>query len=327
MMNVDAIVNAARPNLKMGSGLCGAIFRAAGVDRLQAVCDSLAPIQAGEAVITNGFDLSAKYIVHTAVPTHRENKENMYALLHLCYKNSLDMALQHGCKSIAISIISNGVFGCPKSEALTVATKTISDWLNENEMDVSLVIPDKKSFVLSKSLLHEVKSFINSNLNNKQGVQAIKGGSLVKREGRHLEKHARTKKLYSDMSPADMSASLGSLIGNLDEPFSEALLRFIDAKGKTDAEVYKRANIDRRLFSKIRTGGGYMPSKKTVIALAVALELTMNETRALLERAGFALSRSVMFDVIIECFISHGWYDIYEINNVLFEYDQPLLGG
>jgi transcriptional regulator with XRE-family HTH domain len=133
--------------------------------------------------------------------------------------------------------------------------------------------------------------------------------------------------MYSNMRPADISASLSGLISNLDEPFSGALLRFIDAKGKTDAEVYKRANIDRRLFSKIRTGNGYMPSKKTIVALAVALELSLPETLALLERAGYTLSRSVMFDVIIECFISHGWYDIFEINNVLFEYDQPLLGG
>jgi hypothetical protein len=128
-------------------------------------------------------------------------------------------------------------------------------------------------------------------------------------------------------SVAGAPQSLDDLVGNLNEPFTETLFRLIDATGKSDAEVYKAANIDRRLFSKIRSNLHYAPSKPTVLALAVALELSLAQTEDLLGRAGFALSHSRKFDVIVEFFISSGKYDIFEINNVLFAYDQPLLGG
>ncbi|MCL1984867.1 MAG: macro domain-containing protein, partial [Betaproteobacteria bacterium] len=137
-MRVDAIVNSGNKNLRIGGGVCGAIFKAAGAENLQAACDTLDPIQTSEAVITGGFSLPAKYIIHTAGPVYHDGKQGEEALLRACYTNALDLAQKRGCSSIAFPLISSGVFGYPKEEALAVATSAIADWLLNNDMDVSL---------------------------------------------------------------------------------------------------------------------------------------------------------------------------------------------
>jgi len=382
---VDAIVNATNVNLKSGGGVSGAIFIAAGSDRLQKACRRLAPIQTGEAVITKGFKLPAKYVIHTAGPVYRDGKQDEALLLRACYTNSLRLANRYGCKSIAFPLLSSGSFGYPKDEALTVATNAIRDWLLTHDMNVSLVVYDKTAFVLSQALYGEVKAFIadryiadrdnrfsrgrdpwrDTTVTQKADLfsdydtecticASLDVSSRLEEEApttrdphdsrrvkaridetdrfedteRHSTVQAAYQRSYRSKRrlPAPRFPQF-KFTEHLDEPFSTTLLRLIDAKGKTDVDVYKRANIDRKLFSKIRTGKGYVPSKKTAVALAVALELSLAETRLLLERAGFALSPSMLFDVIIVHFISRNKYDIFEINNVLFEYDQPLLGG
>ena len=325
-MKVDAIVNAANTELQIGGGVCGAIFRAAGAERLQAACDELAPIKTGEAVITPGFDLPSKFVIHTAGPVYRkQNPEESERLLRSAYTESLRVAVENGCESIAFPLISSGIYGYPKDEALQVATSAIRDFLTEHDIDVHLALFDKSAFVISRELLGDIESYIDEHY--------VETREIKRRMRRDAEPQAMPEddRCLFSMKEIDASISitdpLEALIGNLDEPFSEMLLRLIDAKGMTDVEVYKRANLDRRLFSKIRSNKGYMPSKRTAIALAVALELSPDETNALLERAGYALSRAVKFDVIVEYFIVNGKYDIFEINKVLFEYDQSLLGG
>lgn len=320
-MQVDAIVNAANTDLIMGGGVCGAIFKAAGADALQAACDKAAPIKTGGAAITSGFDLPAKYVIHAAGPVyHQWNVEQNEQLLRSAYIESLNLALQNKCESIAFPLISSGIYGYPKREALQVATSAIKDFLIQHDMNVFLVIFDKQAFAVSEELLGEVESYIDENY--------VETHFAHRRDLLDVEKIAMREAMvpsYAAM-PMDASKGLDDLIIDLDEPFNITLLRLIDAKGKTDVEVYKRANIDRKLFSKIRTGKGYVPSKRTALALAIALELSLEETDDLLERAGYALSHSQKFDVIIEYFIINGKYDIFEINEVLFKYDQPLLG-
>ncbi len=322
-MKVDAIVNAANTALQMGGGVCGAIFYAAGASELQHACDKLSPIQTGEAVITPGFKLPARYVIHTAGPVYRDGNNGEAVQLRACYLNSLKRALENHCGSIAFPLISSGIYGYPKTEALRVASEAIQDFLSDHDIDVYLAVFDKAAFEVSEKLLGEVEAYIDQHYVEERW-ESRRDRKLLEAE-RHAM-NAPAPKMHDEAMPAPFGG-LDAMIGKLDESFSKTLLRLIDAKGREDVEVYKRANLDRKLFSKIKTDKGYTPSKRTAVALAIALELSLDETDDLLERAGYALSHSQKFDVIVEYFIVRRNYDIYEINEVLFKYDQPTLGG
>lgn len=310
-MDVDVIVNAANPQLKRGGGVCGAIFEAAGSYELQKVCDDIGECQTGQAVITDGFKLAAKYIIHTAGPVWSGGNNGEARLLKESYKNSLDLAAKHQCESIAFPLISTGIYGYPKEEALQIAISTISEFLLKTEMHVYIVVFDRKAFGISQKLFNSIHEYIDENY--------VDDAELV------FQRRVESFKLNN--SEVLQSQSLIEMVNNLEETFSERLLRLIDEKGRTDVETYKRANIDRRLFSKIRNEKGYTPKKKTVIAFAIALELDVEETNELLSSAGYTLTRSSKFDVIVEYFINDKSYNIHEINEALFSFDQPLLGA
>ena len=328
-MKVDAIVNAANTELRMGGGVCGAIFQAAGPRQLQDACDKLSPIKTGGAAITPGFRLPAKYVIHAAGPVYsRQNAEQSRALLRSAYIESLKLAESNSCESIAFPLISSGIYGYPKDEALEVARQSIGEFLQDHDMEVYLTVFDKSAFSISKTPLGRVESYIDQHY--------VDARQADRRHLLQVEKDALNNiqpqpfsmgAMLAPMAAPKAAPDLDSLMKNLDEPFSDTLLKLIDQKGRTDVEVYKRANLDRKLFSKIRTGKGYTPRKPTILALAIALELTLDETDDLLERAGYALSHASKFDVIVEYFIVNGQYNIFEINEVLFAYDQPLLGS
>lgn len=288
-IKVDAIVNAANTTLQMGGGVCGAIFKAAGASELQVACYKLAPIQTGEAVITPGYRLPAKYIIHAAGPVYSDGKHGEEGLLRSCYTNSLKRAVENSCESIAFPLISSGIYGYPKAEALRVATTAIQDFLADHDIEVLLVLFDKAAFNVSKELLGEVKAFIDENYVDDY-IDTRRQNKFLQVELDAIKTAANAPKsiFFEELK----TGGLEDLVGDLDEPFAQTLFRLIDAKGKTDVEVYKRVNLDRKLFSKIRSNNGYMRSKRTAIALAVALELSHDETYDLLERTGYALSRS-----------------------------------
>lgn len=303
-MDVDAIVNATNPQLKRGGGVCGAIFEAAGSYELQKACNDIGECPTGQAVITDGFKLAAKYIIHTAGPVWSGGNNGEASLLKESYKNSLELAAKHQCESIAFPLISTGIYGYPKEKALQIAIMTISEFLLTTEMYVYIVVFDRKAFGISQKLFTSIHEYIDENY--------VDEAELV------FQRRVESFELQNQ--------SLIEMVNNLEETFSERLLRLIDEKGRTDVETYKRANIDRRLFSKIRNEAGYTPKKKTVIAFAIALELDLEETNELLSSAGYTLTRSSKFDVIVEYFINAKSYNIHEINEALFSFDQPLLG-
>ncbi|MEQ2525104.1 macro domain-containing protein [Robertmurraya yapensis] len=311
-MQVDAIVNAANTQLKMGGGVCGAIFQAAGREKLQKACDAIGHCPVGDAVITEGFKLPAKYIIHTSGPVWNGGTQHEADLLKASYINSLELAKKNECESVAFPLISTGIYGYPKEDALQIAVSTISQFLMSSDMKVYLVVFDKKSFGLSKQLFASINEYIDENYVEELEI--------------HFHR-LREEQIVFNEAPSESKYSLVDIMEDLEETFSQRLLRLIDEKNMTDVETYKRANIDRRLFSKIRSDDDYMPKKKTVIAFAIALELDVSETNDLLSTAGYTLSRSSKFDVIIEYFIKERSYNIHQINEALFSFDQPLLGA
>jgi O-acetyl-ADP-ribose deacetylase (regulator of RNase III)/transcriptional regulator with XRE-family HTH domain len=317
-MKVDAVVNAANTALRMGGGVCGAIFSAAGAKELQAECDKIGGCEVGEAVITKGYNLPAKYIIHTVGPIWQGGHANEAQLLHNCYINSLNLALKHKCESIAFPLISSGIFGYPKDQALHVAISAISEFLLNNEANVYLVLFDKNAVTLSEKLFTAITEYIDDHYVDER---------LLKERHRGIEYVAGRAVIRQDEVLYSPSRSLEDVLGQLDETFSEMLLRLIDEKGLTDVETYKRANIDRKLFSKIRSNKDYHPSKATALALAIALKLNLDETLDLLSKAGYTLSPSSKFDVIIQYFIEEGNYNIFEINEALFYFEQATLGS
>ena len=316
----DAVVNAANSTLLGGGGVDGAIHRAAGKGLLLE-CMKLGGCKTGQAKITKGYNLPCKYVIHTVGPKWKGGKSGERELLESCYRESLKLAFDNKCEIVAFPLISSGVYGYPKEEALQVAVNEIGKFLLGHDMLVYIVVFDKDCFRVSKKLIADITEYIDEYY-----VETHYVGRSTTLLTYPLAKESAALS-DTEMPKAAAAFSLDDAVNMLDESFSQMLLRKIDEKGLSDADVYKKANVDRRLFSKIRSDVNYKTSKPTAIAFAIALELSLDETKDFLMKAGFALSHSNKFDVIIEYFIKNGNYNIFEINEALFEFDQQLLGA
>ena len=355
-MKVDAIVNATNNLLSGDGGVDGSIHRAAG-PKLMEKCTALGGCKTGEAKITKGYDLPCKYIIHTVGPVWQGGEHGERETLVSCYRKSLELAKRHGCKTVAFPLISAGIYGYPKEQALRVAADTISAFLAENEMKVYIAVFDKTAFNIGSKLFSDIAEYIDDNYVDMFADARRDRQERAKRLApKHYERNTYNPDESADMPlpaqgsdygdaavcgaavcnyalpPQDAQAksaepNLGEMLKELDAGFSETLLKLIDRTGKKDSEIYKKANVDRKLFSKIRNNPDYKPSKTTALAFAIARELDIDETKDLISRAGFALTHSSKFDVIIEYFIKRRQYNIFMINEALFAFDQSLLGA
>ena len=419
----DAIVNTANPKPVYAGGTDAAVYAAAGAEALLKERLKIGDIAVGHAAVTPAFALNAKYIIHTVGPEWTGGDNGEKEAVKSCYESSLKLAKELGCESIAFPLIATGVYGFPKDEALKIAVSVFSEYLLQEDMEITLVVFDRESFVLSDKVFSDVDEYIDDNyvcealedeyeadrrekdapsvrqdimeapkaafmasedsskgrINNLFGVLGRLGRkkesfpwsdadvSYLSEDAAECEVAAEP--LAEDKAPSALkeaecspapvadriresaarqkspseaycgnampestvgklgkARSLDDLMANVSETWQQSLFRLIDEKGYTDTEVYKRANVDRKLFSKIRSNADYQPKKITAVAFALALNLNLDETKDLIGRAGYALSPSSRFDLIIEYFIENGVYDTYTINLALFEHDQPLIG-
>ena len=319
-MRVDAIVNAANKSLLGGGGVDGCIHRAAGPELLEE-CKLLNGCEIGSAKVTKGYHLPCMYVIHAVGPRWIDGNHHEKELLESCYTTSLRLAKEYGCNSIAFPLISSGIYRYPKDQALRIAVEQIRKFLLDNEMLVYLVVFDRKAYEISDKLYSDIATYIDDRYVDEYSDSL----SLQRVRFREFE-NTCLKEESAPLSSANQK-SITDWLEDIDESFSEMLLRKIDESSMSDAECYKKANIDRKLFSKIRSDKLYKPSKPTVIAFALALELSLEEMQDMLAKAGFALSHSSKFDLIIEYFVKQGNYNVFEINEALFAFDQSLIGG
>lgn len=319
-MRVDAIVNAANSSLLGGGGVDGCIHRAAGPELLQA-CKNLHGCETGQAKITAGYRLPCKYVIHAVGPRWQGGTQGEEEKLRSCYLESLKLATEYRCESVAFPLISAGIYGYPKAEALRVAVDTIAAFLETAELTVYLVIFDRASYEIGAERFSEIAVYIDERYVDEHT------DSAAQRFRRERLFEAKCSEMSLCETKAVSEPSLEETLQRLGESFSEMLLRKIDESGMTDAQCYKKANIDRKLFSKIRSDKRYQPSKTTAIAFALALELPLSELEELLEKAGFALSPASKFDLIVAYFVARGKYNVFEINEALFAFDENPIGA
>ena len=359
-IKADAIVNTANPEPVYMAGTDSAIYVAAGAEKLLEERKKIGRIAEGEVAVTPAFNLDAKYIFHTVGPVWQGGSSGEKETVKNCYLNCLNKAVGLGIESIAFPLIATGVYGFPKAEALQIATSVFSSFLAENDLEITLVVFDNESFELTGKIFAGVNQFIDENYveektEEEYGAAVAEacedaeitedaGPSDYKKERRKFHQNMLRLGAFRDVPPPAAASvayeakataasacggsqrSLDDVVKNISETWSESLLRMITEKGYSDVEVYRRANVDRKLFSKIRSNKDYKPKKSTAVAFALALKLNLDETKDFIGRAGYAFSPSSKFDLIVEYFIENEVYEFMTINMALFEHNEPLLG-
>ena len=345
-MHVDAIVNTANPMPGYGSGIDTAVYEAAGVNKLLEKRQEIGVIERGCSAITDGFNLPARYIIHTVGTLWHGGNEGEEDVIRSCYRSVFKIAVENKIETLAIPILASGNYGFPKGISLRIALSEIENFMAEHDMDIYLVVFDEKPFSLSSELYGDIDEYINDNyVEEKEKEEYIHEFIIMDDtapEAVLRSESVSSAKFFGNLASAKSSEikpneaqtektskhkSLDDIVKNLDKTFMELVFSFADEKGFTDVEVQRRANLDRKAFSKLKCGTTKNPSKSTALAFAIALKLNLDETRDLLSRAGFALSPCSKQDLIVQYFIEREVYDIHAINITLFEHGEQYLGS
>ena len=326
-MHVDAIVNTANPRPVVGLGVDSTIHEKAG-PALLAARQEIGHIDMGCAEITPAFRLRAKYVIHTVGPFWDGGSYGEEHYLRNCYDNSLRLALEHNCESIAFPLISTGNYGFPKDKALQIAIAAFSEFLLEHEMQIYLVVFDHKSFTLSEKLFQDVAEYIDQNYVDAWEF-ATYGSAEPVRNRLHRERERIESKAMMPMACEAMEApvDLDSFLKKKDAGFVETLLELIQKSGQKNSIIYKKANITKQHFSKLINNPNATITKPVAVSLALALELDLDQTQDLIGRAGYTLTNSSYFDLIIRYHLENKKYNVVEINVTLYEFDQQMLGA
>ncbi len=358
-VRADAIVNTANRHPVYADGTDRAVYTAAGAVQLLEERKKIGEIPVGMAAVTPGYALPARYIIHTVGPVWKDGEHGEADAVRSCYRESLRAALELQCTSVAFPLIATGNNGFPKELALQIAMSEFRRFLTEHDMEIILAVFDKSAFTLSGRLFEDVNAFIDENYvelasrqeyisPRRRGNRAeqevygsILSGEAMPSAPAYFEPEAAPMPAapapQQDAAPGSAAAkhsfslkdSLERLLNKntKEETFQERLFSLIAERKLTNAEVYRRANLDRKHFSKIQCNPAYSPKKRTVLALVIALRLDMDEAEDLLQRAEYAFSPGSKADLIVEYCIMHGIYDIFEVNELLFTHDQPGLGA
>jgi len=334
----DAIVNPVNPEVCIGGGVESAIYQAAGKEKLLEARKELGRLQPGKVGVTEAFNLDAKYIVHVSGLYWKGGNSFEARCLKECYEKALKAALDKGCKSIAFPLLATGTYGFPKDIGLDVAVSTFTEFLEEYEMDITLVVFGNDAVNVSGKIVDEVRSFVDDKY-VKEALEAEykedrnieryalpneRFHLLLKEETYDVLDNACTKDSFSAKQPGSLEAALKNIYK---ESFEKHLQQLINKKGLRNSEVYAAANISKQYFSKLLKGQ-VKPSKDKMLALAVGLRLNMDETADFLRIGGYALSPISQTDTVVEYFIRKQEYNVLKINIVLFDYGlEPLTNG
>lgn len=309
-MRTDAIVDTANAHPIVGPGCDSAIYKAAGYNELLEYRKANIGVkEEGEAFITPAFNLPCKYIIHTVSPLFIDGKHGEEEKLRKCYQNCLKLAKENNIKSISFPLIATGSFMFPKKQGIRFAMDEINDFLLDEDMEVYIVVYDNISTDLARKLYPDFKSYLEDNYVPKQSTL-----SNVPNEDLRLLRKEESE-TYKEASFSN--EELNNRLFNIDDTFSTKLFDLIDEKGFKHPEVYKRADIDKRAFNKIKNDSDYHPNKYTALKLCVGAKLTMPEAIDLLNSAGYCFSNSDVVDAVFAFFIEKGVYDIMKIKEEL----------